>query len=816
MTDRLLRIILIAMCLTCACTHSAAQRRGPAMGDRVRREEVKLAATSIDPYEDSLVFVKMRERTDSIRKADGRPVIALVLSGGGAKGAAHVGILKYLEEKRIPVDMILGTSIGGLVGGMYSLGYDADYLDSLFRVLDWEKMLSDRVDRDLVPYGNKLRDKRYIVSLPFHYSKEDFAAKVGDGVRYSARRRNLNLSAQQEDELIYGAAETTSFNSLPGGYAYGLNVSNLIAGKTVGYQDSLDFSRLPIPFFCVASDMVSCKAKYWTSGPLNTALRSTMSIPVLFEPVRYQDMILIDGGTRNNYPTDVARLMGADIIIGSVLSDSDLTYAQINNLADMVMQVIDMLGREAYVGNMRNTDIYIHPDVHEYNMLSFNKEAIDTMLRRGYEAAVSFEEQFDALKGKVGDAAPRLSAPAALDLGASCIKLGTIEFAGVDSDDAGTLLGECRLAEGDLVSNEEIEDAVARLFSLDALEAVSYTLHPEGDAYRLVFNCVKGPVHRIGASVRSDSEELVAALLNIGFNVNRLHGSRLDLEGRIGEHWYGQARYSYSAPRLPTFNLAFKGGYTRANVRRERNLYKAGFWRSGLDAYVSDMRLQNFDFRAGAKYDFFSLNSWLTDSGVAVPRSQMRLMHSNYGTIYTNVRHYTLDDDYYPSRGLNLGADLQWIAGPEGAKVMSLDFRTVIPITEKVAVIPSLWSRNVVDARSDNLYLQNFAGGAVAGRYTDSQMPFIGFNGSTPLRNCALVSNVDFRFNPAKNFYTSVQAGVICDNDGFFRKLKDLSPRYYGVALELAYNSFIGPLRARMQWSDFCGWTAYAGVGLDF
>ena len=164
----------------------------------------------------------------------------------------------------------------------------------------------------------------------------------------------MDLSADQEEAMVRGAAATTSFNSMPSGYASGLNVGGLIASRTVGYQDSIDFATLPIPFACVAGDMVSCKAKYWTSGPLNTALRSTMSIPVLFEPVRYQDMILIDGGTRNNYPTDVARAMGADIIIGVVLSDDNRSYAQINNLMDMVWQVMDQSCRCCRTGSPRS------------------------------------------------------------------------------------------------------------------------------------------------------------------------------------------------------------------------------------------------------------------------------------------------------------------------------------------------------------------------------------------------------------------------------------------------------------------------------
>ena len=243
--------------------------------DILNQSAIRLSATSIDPVGDSLVFVRMRQKMNRVRREQHRPTVALVLSGGGAKGAAQISILKALEEQQIPIDMVLGTSIGGLIGGLYSVGYTADELDTLIRNMDWDKVLSDKVDQNYVSYNKKMRQQRYLVSMPFHYSREDFASKVGEGVILSARKKGLRLSAAQEDELVNGAAATTSFNSLPAGYAYGLNVNNLISSLTVDYHDSLDFTTLPIPFVCVASDVVSCKAKYWTSGPLATAMRST-------------------------------------------------------------------------------------------------------------------------------------------------------------------------------------------------------------------------------------------------------------------------------------------------------------------------------------------------------------------------------------------------------------------------------------------------------------------------------------------------------------------------------------------------------------
>ena len=795
---------------------ASAQRPRRPQADYLDQSGIRLAATSIDPDGDSIVFARMRERMKKVRSEQGRPTVALVLSGGGAKGAAQISILKALEEKEIPIDMILGTSIGGLIGGLYATGYTADELDTLIRNMDWDKVLSDKVNQDFVPYSKKMRQQRYLVSMPFHYSKEDFASKVGEGVILSARRKGLNLSASQEDELVDGAASTTSFNSLPAGYSYGLNVNNLIASLTVDYHDSLDFMSLPIPFVCVASDVVSCKAKYWTSGPLATAMRSTMSIPVMFEPVRYEDMILIDGGTRNNYPSDVARAMGADIVLGIVLADADLSYAQINNIMDLIMQVTDMLGREAYVGNVRKSDVIIQPDLTGFNMLSFSTEEVGDIIRRGEDAVLANKDALAALKDKLGSSVTELHAPRATNINRQAVKIKEIRFSGVDGDDAEYLRRQIPIKAGDEVMAPQLEEATSRLFSLDALEAVDYKLSRDDDGYILIFNCSKGPVHRLGVSGRADSEEFVAAMINLGLNVNKLRGARFDFEGRLGAHWYGQAKYSCILPKLPTLNMSLTGGHTNAVISRDEFNYQAGYSVFKFDAFLSGIQLENFDFRSGFRYEEYNVNSWLTDSGTAVPKNQLQLLSKGYSSFYASLRHYTFDDLYFPSKGINIGMDLQLLPWNSAAKVMSVDLKTVFRMNDWLSLLPSFYTRTIVDRNSDNLFISNYVGGTMPGRYIDSQIPFAGFNYATLAKDYMMVLNLDMRARLAKDFYFTLQGGYFNDNESLPGSWKELLPTYLGFAGELAYDSLAGPVRARVQWSDFRGWSAYLGVGFDF
>lgn len=810
---RLRYIALILLILLPLGAQGQRQRR---RSDIRNQTTVRLAATSADPAADSMVFIRMRERMNKVRREQHRPTVALVLSGGGAKGAAEISILKALEEKEIPIDMVLGTSIGGLIGGLYSIGYTADDLDSLIRNMDWGKVLSDNVNQDFVGYNKKMRQQRYLVSMPFHYAKEDFVSKVGEGVIMSARRKGLHLNAAQEEELVNGAAATTSFNSLPAGYAYGLNVNNLIASLTVDYHDSLDFMSLPIPFVCVASDVVSCKAKYWTSGPLTTAMRSTMSIPVMFEPVRYQDMILIDGGTRNNYPSDVARAMGADIVLGIVLADADLSYAQINNIMDLVMQVTDMLGREAYMGNVRKSDVIIQPNLAGFNMLSFSTAEIADIIRRGEDAVYENREEIDDLKKKLGSSSTKLQAPRATNINKQAVRIKEIRFSGVDDNDARYLMKQINIKEGDEVMAPQLEEATSRLFSLDALEAVNYKLSKDDDGYILTFNCTKGPVHRIGVAGRADTEEFVAAMVNLGLNVNKLRGARFDFEGRLGSHWYGQAKYSYTSPKLPTFNLSVLGGHTNAIISQNENNYNAGYSFFKFDAFLSGLKFESFDFRSGIRYNEYNVNSWLTDSGTAVPKNQLQLLSKGFTSFYASLRHYTLDDLYFPTRGINIGSEIEMMPWGGSAKVMSLDVKGVVRLNSWLDLVPSFNIRGVIDSPKNNMFIANYVGGAMPGRYIDNQIPFAGFNYATIAGDYVMVMNLDFRARLAKDFYATLQGAYFNDNDTFPSELKELKPTYVGFAGELAYDSIIGPVRARLQWSDYRGWSAYVGVGFDF
>ena len=791
----------------------------------------QLATASVDPEGDAAAFARMRRKMDRIRRTEHRPTVALVLSGGGAKGAAHVGVLRYLEEQQIPVDLLVGTSMGGLVGGLYALGFDSAYLDSLVTSMDWGLALSDRVPQDYISYVTKMYREKYMLSIPFHYSQDVFQAMVGQTPpqqpSQKKEKRNKERSGMKSDpETGVDIPINNIARSLPAGYINGLNVNNIFSSISAGYQDSISFLDLPIPFCCVASDLVSCKAKNWTSGSINEALRSTMSIPGLFDPVRTHGMVLVDGGTRNNFPTDIAREMGADYVIGVDLSDKDMTYDEINNIADILWTFIDMLGREAFSQNVDNTDVFIKPNLREYNMLSFDTKSVKTIVGRGYAAAVGQADAIRSLKAMMPDASTRRRARSAEDIARTPVQIASIEFEGLADRESRVLAKNLKFRAGDFINKAQVDKAIAMIFATGAFESVTYRLLGSAQPYRLIFSCQKRPVHQFGFGFRADNETLVDAIFNVGLNAHKIAGARLDLTGKLGLNKYAQLHFSFDGPRTPTFNIDAKvSGYT-ADVRSEDILYRLKYWSHKEEVYFSNMHWTKLDFNVGARNQFIKATDWMSNQGGSAPADLLSLMSGTYTSAYATGRAYTFDDGYFPMRGVDFNVGYEWVFARDyklafgDEHLASLRFRTALPFGRHVALLMGVNARAVLNGDADdlsNLPLKNFIGGTMAGRYIDHQIPFCGFGGMMLTDNYLASAEAALRLRFGKNLFTTFQAGAFKSEDTI-RSFIDLQNKLVlGAAFELGYKTIAGPLRLDVRWNDMTKTVgAYVSFGYDF
>ncbi|MDE5574506.1 MAG: patatin-like phospholipase family protein, partial [Bacteroidales bacterium] len=274
-----------------------------------------------------------------------RPRIGLVLSGGGAKGMAHVGVIKVLEELNIPIDYIAGTSMGSIIGGLYAYGYSAHELDSILRATDWGKLLNDAPDWRDVFYMNK---SNYLLNLPW---------------------------GMNEDKTGFA----------PMGLLKGQHVSNLFYTLTSQAYRYKRFENFNIPFFCVAADIVKGEPIYLDSGNLALSMRASMAIPSVFTPVKIDSMVLVDGGVLNNFPVDKMLEKDVDIIIGV---DVGFSYAGVDNTSnfmDVLEEVVFMGAKSRVMANRERCHVFIKPNMTGLSTASFNKA--DSILARGEQAA---------------------------------------------------------------------------------------------------------------------------------------------------------------------------------------------------------------------------------------------------------------------------------------------------------------------------------------------------------------------------------------------------------------------------------------------
>ncbi|MCK6252500.1 patatin-like phospholipase family protein [Pseudomonas fragi] len=291
-----------------------------------------------------------------------KPKVGLVLSGGAARGLAHVGVLKALEEQGIHIDAIAGTSMGAVIGGLYASGYKIDELEKLALSIDWQEALSDAPEREDVPFRRKQDDRDFLVKQ--------------------------KLSFRDDGSL-----------GLPLGVIQGQNLALLLESLLAHSSDIRDFDKLPIPFRAVATDIVNGEKVVFRKGHLPQVIRASMSIPAVFAPVEINGQLLVDGGMVDNIPVDVAREMGVDIVIVVDIGTPLRGRKQLNTVFDILNQSITLMTRsnsEVQLASLNSDDILIQPALASYGATDFGR-SLD-IINAGYRATQVLEKRLASLR----------------------------------------------------------------------------------------------------------------------------------------------------------------------------------------------------------------------------------------------------------------------------------------------------------------------------------------------------------------------------------------------------------------------------------
>ena len=749
------------------------------------------------------------------------PKVGLTLSGGGAKGAAHIGVLKYLVEQGIPIDYIAGTSMGSIVGGLYAIGYTSDQLDSLISNLDWSQYITGGLDRRYRSASSRKERSAYLLSVPFNLGTLD--SNISE-----ARRRSNGFIA-----------------SLPGSFMGGNNITNLFNNLSLGYQDSMDFDDFPIPFACVATDVISGGEYVMRSGRFPTAIRASMAIPGVFSPVELDGKVLVDGGMTNNFPVDVCKGMGADYVIGVEVSDEMATDAsQLRSLPQIFNQLVSVTVQAKSAQNRGGCRIYLHPDISGFGTMSFNKSAIDSLVRRGYECAKAHADEIEALKQELmargrdmKSAAEMRELHRKLSIENDRMALMSINMGKMPESDKRWLLSKTKLRTGVPVTGKDIIEAVNIFKGTGAYSAVSYRLSDVDDkaadatdsikSYDLTFDFQPSPRHSFAIGARFDSEEAAAVLLNVGFNRNTLRGFKADVSLKLAQNFHIDLVGTYAARKFAKINLAYRLYNSRFDMGSllSQRYYSTHFYKHNISFFFSEFYLFRVSGTAGLDEEFLVFDR--LQAGNALLFGDDNLRTGSLG-VFGTFKYDSRDDSYFARNGANVDLDAHWrinnhdLAHPDSIKSpgfadISVAYQHFItPRGGRFTLIPQVYTRFIVGSDYHFAY-RNLVGGELAGRYITHQMPFVGVLTPQQAERCATVVRLDIRCNVKGKHYLTAMANYMASADAYWHYFgKDYEDRY-GFGLQYAYDSPVGPLSLTGFWSNvYNRFGVYLSLGYVF
>ena len=698
-----------------------------------------------------------------------RKKVAVVLSGGGAKGVAHIGALKVIEKAGLPIDIITGTSMGSLLGGLYAIGYNAHSLDSIARGMDWGYVLSDREDMSRQSIEDRQRQNTYMLSR---------------GLMIGRRDRNA------------------------GGIIKGKNLELLLQKLCMGYTDSMDFNRLPIPFACVATDIVDNSEVDFTSGILPQAMRASMAIPAVFSPVRIENMVLCDGGLCNNYPADLARKLGADIVIGVTVQDSLRQSDDLNGTMDILMQIIDLNTLNKYNDNLAITDVAIRVNPDGYSAASFTPAAVDTLLRRGEEEAMRHWDDFVALKKRIGigpDFKPVRLKPLRPSVMTEKVRIVGCTFENMTPQDEQFLRQKFHLNQLDSI-NTKGEEEITTSMRVDLFyQSATSRLVEVGDGYRLVLTAGNRKTSQLNLGFRFDTEEMVALQLNANLPLKQTLLFSSDLTLRLGKRILagGEIIYHPRGLRLtrPVFSYYFRRNDIDVYYEGERE-YTILYNHHQAAIEPLNFSIRNFNFRIGVRWDYFHFNNKLQSS----ESRDVEFGNDHYFSYRASVNFNSEDDWHFPTRGARFMAGYNYITtnfarlnGVRGVSDVSASWRKSFALGERLTFQPLLYGRLLFGEYIPHIF-GNIIGGNTFGHYVEQQMPLAGLGHVEYAENHFAAIQLQAQQRIGRNHFVLLKASAA----QHARELEDLlkSQTIMGAQLAYYYNSMFGPLGATVGYSN--------------
>lgn len=694
-----------------------------------------------------------------------RPKVGLVLSGGGAKGFAHIGVLKVLEEEGVKIDYIGGTSMGAIIGGLYAAGYTADQLDSIFKTVDTDALLQDYIPRNSKSFYEKRNDEIYALQLPF----DDF--KIGSPVSLSKGMYNYNL------------------------------LNKLL--MHVRYEK--DFSKLPIPFLCIATDVVTGNQVILEKGSLPQSILASGAFPSLYTPVEINDQLLIDGGVVNNYPIDEIRRKGMDVIIGVDVQDGKKDRDKIKGALDILMQIANYGMYQGMDEKQKETNIYIKPDILNYSVVTFDKG--DEIIKKGMDAAM---DKIADIR-RIGSSYVKQPLPSYMTN--DTLHIHSVKMNPLKSYNKDYVFGKLGYFKQECVPFSRLEEGITNLNGTQNFSGINYYFEKADEGDDLILNLKENSINRfLKFGLHYDNLYKSGLLVNVTQKKLLFKNDLASLDMVFGDNVRYNFNYLIDNGFRWSVGLQSRLNKFKYNIQPQQHniLPIQGYI---LDVYNSDwndltnrLYIQNYyrnRFLIGLgfehKYQIVDIsndfvgNHWLDNS--------------HYLSPYFNIVLDTYDNKYFPTRGVNFNAEVKHTFFSSD---YNENFKPFTQISGELGMVKTFFDRISVEVKGDigvtigalpssNL---NYFFGGFGFQSISNIKPFYGYDFLSVNANSYLKAMVRLDYRFYKKHHLNFTANFAQVDDSMFDDPDWIKlPKHSGYALGYGFQTVVGPIEIKQSYS---------------
>lgn len=707
------------------------------------------------------------------------PKVGLVLSGGGAKGLAHIGVLKAIDSLGVRIDYIGGTSMGAAVGGLYASGYSAQQLDSIFRKIDFDVLLGDKVPRASKTFQERKNAEKYAASLPFN-----------------------NFKIQ-----------------LPSSISRGQNVFNLFTKLTMNVREVSDFSKLPIPFYCMATDMETGASVLLDHGNLAEAIAISSTLPTLFQPVEYNGVLLMDGGIANNYPVELLSTKDLDYIIGVNVQEDLLSKDEIKSVSEILTQISNFRTVEAMKEKIQLTDLYIEPNVEGYSIISFNKGS--EIIERGEMSVVPFLDELSAIAKTQNFQKPAFKPPV-LD----SLKINKVKIVGNEKYTNAYVFGKLRFRHNETLSFEDFKNGVNNLLATNNFKSFRYDFSLSEDEGYDLYGRIKETTNTsfLKLGVHYDQIFQSSVLLNFTQKQLLLKNDVLSLDFIFGDN--SRINFDYYIDKGFYWSIGLNAKFTRfeydinplffdrslpAELNTEIPTTFSDFTGS---FFVETLIERDFSFKIGATFN--RLNIYATSPLLisTFQNSRYKIVESDFSNVNVLFKYDTIDNIFFPSSGFLFegGMDLYLTASNidefSQFSVLKANISKAFSVTKDLSFLIGTEGGFMVG--NDKIPTLNFGLGGYTHHEIINNGTFFGYDFFSLSGNSFVKAyfNADYEFYKRHHINISGNFSNI-GNDIFLNEEWLTLPSYSGYALGYGLETIFGPIELKFHWSPE---TDYTGV----